>query len=124
MLGYEIFVYRMDLIEMPEKPASKDPALLAHWTVGLGGLDWLRELVRQGKAEFEGNSGYPERFIVAAKYILPVLKAGVPRARSPLVIGDDYVMPPNWIGDAVLHEDRIAACPAEQLLRIDAWDQS
>lgn len=124
MLGYEIFVYRMDLIEMPERPGSKDSALLARWMVNLFGLDWLQELVKQGKAEFERNSGYPERFIVAAQYILPVLKAGVPRARSPLVIGDDYVMPPNWIGDAVLHEDRIAACPAEQLLRIDAWDQS
>lgn len=124
MLGYEIFVYRMDLIEMPERPGSKDSALLARWMVNLFGLDWLQELVKQGKAEFERNSGYPERFIVAAKYILPVLKAGVPRARSPLVIGDDYVMPPNWIGDAILHEDRIAACPAEQLLRIDAWDQS
>ena len=124
MLGFEIFVYRMDLLQGLPAAASKEPARLARWRVNLYGLDWLDALVQEGKAQFQGNAGYPERYTIAAKYVIPVLLGGVPRSRSPLVIGDDYVMPPNWIGDVELHEDRIAACPAEQLLRIDAWDQS
>ena len=56
--------------------------------------------------------------------MLPLIVSGVPRPKGPLVIGDDYVMPAGWIGEPTIHHSKIAECDPEQLLQIDAWDQS
>ena len=38
--------------------------------------------------------------------------------------GEEYAQPPGWLGKIELHTDRMAACPADCVLTIDAWDQS
>jgi len=40
------------------------------------------------------------------------------------IIGDDCVMPAGWKGNIILHQDRIAACPADQVLAIEVRDLS
>lgn len=124
MLGFEVFVYRLDLVSDFEKAESRKSGLIARWMVNLFGLDWLHALVEQGKADFKPNGGYPERFVVQAKHVIPVLLAGLPESKCPPVIGEDYVQPANWVGRAELHYDHIVGCAPDQLLRIDAWDQS
>lgn len=39
----------------------------------------------------------------------------------PLLAGGQ---PANWKGDVIFHQDKIAACPPDLLLTIDAWDLS
>jgi hypothetical protein len=40
------------------------------------------------------------------------------------IIGDGYVMPAGWKGNIVMHQDKIDACPPDQVLTIEVWDQS
>lgn len=124
MLGFEIFVYRLDLVPDIKKVGGHDAGLLASWMVNMHGLRWLDALVKEGKAYCHSTGGYPERYIVSARWILPVLVHGIPKAECPVVIGEDYVMPANWIGKLDRNMDLIATCPPEQLLCVEAWDQS
>lgn len=67
---------------------------------------------------------YPNRYTAKAANVLPLLAGGPPAHRGPPIIGDDYVMPANWKGNVIFHQDKIEACPPDQVLTIDAWDQS
>lgn len=55
---------------------------------------------------------------------MPLLADGPPTHQGMGVIGDDYVMPANWLDRVEVHRDRIAACPPQQQLTIEAWDLS
>jgi hypothetical protein len=105
---------------------ARKAGTLAHWEVGLDGLAWLEQLVQAGKATQLFYSGYPNRYTARAGDVLPLLASGPPAPTGPasIIIGDDYMLPSNWRGKIELHADRIAACPADQVLTIDAWDLS
>jgi hypothetical protein len=63
MLGCCIGVYRQkDISVSPGKSDPPEGARLAVWQTGLGGLDWLNELVKAGKAIDLGGNGYPNRY--------------------------------------------------------------
>lgn len=91
---------------------------------GLGGLDWLEELVRQGKAVDVGGNGYPCRYKVAAKDVLVKIAAGPPPNDGPFVIGDDYVAPGGWTGNVRIDRAKVSECSPDEGLIIEAWDQS
>ena len=112
MLGWEVFVF-------PEDDDSKDTA---RWMTGLGGLAWVDELVKKGQAEDLGGNGYPDRYSVTAGTLMSILKDGLPDNKSPLVIGDDYVHPKGWNGQ--LRIGNLLECPPDQILILEAWDQS
>lgn len=122
MLGWLIIVRKA----VPAEPEGIDsPSVLATWESSTGGLDWLEVLANDGKAELRSGNGYPTRYALRAKYILPLLGQGRPPKHGGFaVIGDDYLMPAGWTGCANFHGDRIAACAAEEELIVDAWDQS
>ena len=122
MLGWWIVVYAATPDER-DQGRSKE-AVLAQWEIGLGGTAWLDELVAAGNAVQEARDGYPSRYIAKARLVLPLIENGPPRHSGPAVVGDDYVLPPNWKGSFQLHEDRVAQCVPDQILTIDAWDQS
>jgi hypothetical protein len=124
MLGFEIFVYRLDLVPDMKKVEGHGAGMLARWMVNMDGLRWLDALVEQGNAYCHSTGGYPERYIVSAKWIVPVLVHGIPKTKSPVVIGEDYVMPANWSGKVELDLGLVATCPPDQLLCVEAWDQS
>ena len=122
MLGWFIIISTQT---PQERDAGSDPERnLATWETGLFGAEWLKTLVANGKAEQLSFSGYPMRYTAAAGDVLPLIAAGPPTHKSPLVIGDDYVQPPGWNGQASIHHARIASCRPDQMLTIDAWDQS
>lgn len=122
MIGWYLAVYQQTLIE---RLASHDRStLLASWEVGVGGLAWLDKLVAEGKAERLSKDGYPSRYTAQAKHVLPLIVAGPPAHTGPLVIGADYVRPPGWKSQFRIDQPKLDVCPPEQILTIDAWDQS
>ena len=123
MLGWWIVV----AAQTPEERnvvENRTSSTLATWEVGPGGLDWLQRLVKDGRASQLSFSGYPNRYTARASDVLSLLERGPLAHTGPVVIGDDYVIPVNWKGIVTLHRDRIAGCAPEQVLTIEAWDQS
>jgi hypothetical protein len=113
VLGWEIFVTRQG-----------SDALVATWRTGTGGLEWLNNLVKAHRAVDLGGNGYPMRYSVAAGVILPILTKTLPPNNSPMVIGEDYVLPPGWSEEVQLNAENAAACRADEQLMVEAWDQS
>jgi len=136
MLGWWITISTASPEELDSLSSDKT-ATLAHWEVGVDGIDWLDQLVRQGKAQRLENLsptyvlGYPIRWQAQAGVILPLLAEGrihTAKNNGPLIFGldegEEYVRPFHWIDTITQHPDRIAACTPEQRLTIDAWDLS
>lgn len=123
MIGWWI-VISTQTPEERRQAVDRKAFILATWEVGLGGLDWLEQLVAQGHAGRLRSDGYPNVYVAAAEVVQPLLEDGPPAHRGLGVIGDDYVMPANWLGQVEMHIDRIASCPSQQQLTIEAWDLS
>ncbi len=136
MLGWEVFVYRKPearlwslvvryLISFFRKPkAEKKGVLVVRWQTSVFGLDWLDQLVKDGKASTSGGYGYPSKYTVTAGVLFPIITSGLPVNNSPLVIGDDYVLPEGWNGDIIWNSEAKLACAPGDLLSIHVWDQS
>ena len=116
MLGWEIDIFRNSDTE------SKD--LVAHWRAGMSGTNWLDQLVKIGHASDLGGDGYPCYYSATAGVLLSILASGPPKNNSPLVIGDDYVLPENWSDEITWNREVALACQSSELLTIEAWDQS
>ncbi|HRA82102.1 MAG TPA: hypothetical protein PL024_11430 [Thauera sp.] len=123
MIGWWIVV-AAQTPEERDRAIDTKPAVLANWEVGPGGIEWLHQLVKAGRASQLSFRVYPNRYTAKAANVLPLLAGGPPAHRGPPIIGDDYVMPANWKGNVIFHQDKIEACPPDQVLTIDAWDQS
>lgn len=124
MIGWWIVI---STLSRDERAQAVDPkaSILASWEVGVEGLDWIAALVAKGEASQQRRDGYPNVYVARAEVVLPLLHGGPPRSRrSMTVIGDDYVMPAGWRGNADFNQDRMAACPPAQQLTIEAWDLS
>ncbi len=90
-----------------------EDVVLAKWETGIGGLDWIAGLVAAGRAEQSGFNGYPHRYTARAGEVLPLLADG-----SVFGVFGAGIRPRE------LYPDRIAGCPADALLTVEAWDQS
>lgn len=97
--------------------------ILAQWEAGAEGIRWVERLAAEGKADKLKAGGYPNRYTARAADVLPLLAMPPAPPSGPLIIGDDYALPANWRGQLDLHPERIAACPLDRVLTIDAWDQ-
>ncbi|MFF2350731.1 hypothetical protein ACFVVL_13195 [Kitasatospora sp. NPDC058115] len=97
-------------------PAEGEPEgeVLAKWETGLGGLDWIAGLAAAGRADQLRFDGYPLRYTARAGDVLPLLTDG---SAFDTGAGADHC-------PRELHPERIAACPPDALLTVDAWDQS
>lgn len=113
MLGFEIYIHRKDLIPDERSANPIGEGLIAQWVTGIHGLAWLDQMVKDGHAQFHGGNGYPLIYSAVAKYIVPHLPTGPITAQ-----------PENSLFQPRLKPDLIASCPADQLLHIEAWDQS
>jgi hypothetical protein len=103
---------------------NREAAILTNWETSIGGHRWVQKLVDEGNATQRLTGGYPNRYTARPGDVLPVLAQGIPDHDDFPVIGDDYVMPAGWKGNVVWHADKIAACPSDQVLTIEVWDQS
>jgi hypothetical protein len=111
MLGWQVII-------------SKSGDTLCSWSTGIGGLAWLDELVKEGKAEDQGGNGYPNLYSAKAKEILTVLSEGAPKYSGPTVIGDDYIRI-GGLNDAIkIDRSKLNNCSPDDQLTIEAWDQS
>lgn len=113
MLGWEVFVTRQG-----------SDVSVANWKTSVFGLKWLDQLVEEHRAVALGGNGYPNRYSVAARVLLPIITQTLPINASPLVIGEDYVMPAGWSGVAEFHAKNVAACQPDEQLLVEVWDQS
>lgn len=121
MRGWELFV----LTQPPPRDSSySESDILARWMTGINGLEWLSELVTQGRAQDLGGEGYPCSYSIAAGVLAEALSKGIPKNHGPEIIGDDYVMPAGWAGSGRIDLPRLQALEPTQILSIEAWDQS
>lgn len=124
MIGWYVVVATKARDERMNDADSK-AAILASWEVSVGGLDWIDELVAQGRVTKLRGGGYPNLYSAKAGDVLPMLNDGPPKeSGGATIIGDDYVMPAGWRGNLQMYRDRMAACPPDHVLSIEAWDQS
>ena len=115
MLGWEVYVFR--------SVEAKRENLVVRWQTGVFGLDWLDDLVKQGHAADLGGNGYPSKYTVVAHLLFSTISNGLPVNNSPLVIGDDYVLPEGWNGEIVWAQKQSSCNPSDTLF-LEVWDQS
>lgn len=119
MLGWEIVICRQSTSE------RLDDVLIASWTTGLRGLDWLDALVEQGMAV-----PLPPKEFGCRRYTAPIgsvfeaLSLWKPDRTQWDVVGDDYVIPMGWMGEVKFFPERFKLCPAEEMVFISAVDLS
>ena len=113
MLGWEIIISR--------KGHEK---AVASWLAGLGGTDWIEELVSKGLAKSIKQGGYPDLYDVSAAVLLSTLAHGVPSHSGPLVIGDDYVHEPGYTAEERIDIETLRTLDPNEVLTVTVWDQS
>ena len=116
MLAFDVTVYR--------HPTADREDVVASWMTNPWGLKWLDQLVESGNAIQLTGNGYPTKFVVSAGVLLPIITKGLPKAKSPVVIGEDYFLPENWSGDIIWNRENALACTPGELLHVEAWDLS
>jgi len=116
MLGWKVYITQESITDKPES--------LISWTTGIGGLDWLDQLVKGGFAQDLGGNGYPNRYSAKAAVLLPRLIQSLPNYDGEFVIGDDYVLSDGKHWGIKLNQSKIDACRPETALIIEAWDES
>ena len=125
MLGWNIGIYRQaDNGASPATADSPTGTRLAVWQTGLGGLDWINELVKAGQAINLGGYGYPCRYTATAENLLPRIIEGPPGARSAWSFGLYDRLTEKWEGKTVIDRTAAADCRPDERLLIEAWDES
>jgi hypothetical protein len=121
-LGWEFIVCKKSDVDAAGN--TNEAPILARWTASLGADRWIEDLAAAGIATDLGGNGYPNRFVAPAAVVVPILMPGPPKHTGPLVIGDDYVHPGGWSGEAEINLARMSALAPTEMLVIEVWDQS
>lgn len=124
MLGWNISVYRLEQGAVRATTKSPTGVRLAVWQTGLDGLDWIDELVKQGKAMNLGGNGYPCRFTATAEHLIPHFVNGVPEAHSTWSFEASDILLKEWEGKTAVDQTALAACRPDEWLLLVAWDES
>jgi hypothetical protein len=127
MLGWHVSVYRQpDGASSPATFESREGARLAVWQTDVGGLDWLIELAKQGKAIDLGGNGYPSRFTARAEILVPHLLGGTFSANETWLIGEgSYIADAKaWVGKTEIDQEGAQQCRPDEWLLVEVWDES
>lgn len=125
MLGWHISVYRQqDEGTSPATAETPEGKRLAVWQTGLGGLEWLKELVKAGKAIDLGGNGYPCRYTALAQHLIAELVDNPPKANQNWTFDQGDVLLEGWEGKTVIDRAAVADCRPDEWLLVDAWDES
>ena len=108
----------------PATMESAEGTRLAVWQTGIGGLDWLRELVKEGEVVDLGGNGYPSRFTATAEVIVPRIVDTPPGARTDWLLDAGDIVTDKWEGKTVVDGGVAAKCPAGEWLIVEVWDES
>jgi hypothetical protein len=125
MLGWHISVFKQrNDGASPATAESEHGTRLAVWQTGLGGLDWLEELLKAGKAISLGGTGYPCRYTATAEYLLPRIIETPPGARTVWVCQAGDIIADKWEGRTVVDREAATHCRPNEWLLVEAWDES
>ena len=125
MLGWHISVYRQkDNGASPATMESPQSTRIAVWQTGLGGLDWLDELVKEGKSIFLGGDGYPLRYTATAEHLIPRIVDGPPEANAVWGHDPQDILTEKWAGKTVIDRAAITACRPDEWLLVEGFDES
>jgi hypothetical protein len=125
MLGWHVSVYRQtDGGRSPATAESAEGTRLAVWQTGVDGLDWLRDLVTEGKVVDLGGNGYPSRFTATAEVIVPRIVDTPPAARDQWLLDAGDIVTDKWAGKTVVDSAVAAQCSADEWLIVEVWDES
>jgi len=124
-LGWNISVYRQQNGgTAPALFGAKQGSRLAVWQTGLNGLDWIDNLVKEGKAIDLGGNGYPDEYTAMAIHIVPRLHDDPPHAKKVWTFDKGDIITPQWLGKTTKDQQAIEACRSDEWLIIQAWDES
>ena len=125
MLGWQIYINRHQIRgDFAAEALLNDDSLIATWITGVYGLSWLYDLVRDGHAVNLGGSGYPFRFTAKASVLSSIITNLPKNYQGPTVIGDDYVHFGGFNQNIKIYQQRMDSCQSDEVLSIEAWDQS
>jgi hypothetical protein len=125
MLGWHVSVYRQkDGGRSPATAKSEEGTRLAVWQADVGGLKWIHELVKAGKAIDLLGNGYPNRYTAVAENLIPHISATPPLAREHWLLEAGDIVTDQWVGKTVTDPIEITQCRPDEWLLIEAWDES
>jgi hypothetical protein len=125
MLGWHISIYRQQGAgDTPARTRADAGERVAVWQSGHDGIDWLRELVAQGKAKALGGNGYPYLYTATTQHLLPRIADGPPGARPNWQHGPSDLLDAKWLGKTTIDRSLATACRPDEWLLVEAWDES
>ncbi|CAM8364897.1 hypothetical protein [Candidatus Methylopumilus planktonicus] len=95
MIGFSISIY--EFVEgVGITSISNDTDALASWSSGgFDALDWIDNLVSQGKAEDLGGDGYPLYYKVKAQFVLQALATDSSKNKRQTILDDESTLSSN-----------------------------
>lgn len=125
MLGWHISVYRSTGVQFQAfNMEQAERQRIAVWQTGWSGLDWIEEILQSGNGHQFGASGYPNRYLIQARHVVPTLLSGPPHARSVWLREPGDVLNDKWVGKTLIDEVAARLCPDDEVLLVEAWDES
>lgn len=125
MLGWNITIYRKE--SGGTSPASLGASRgdrLATWQAGIGGLQWIDELVKQGLAVCLGGHGYPTEYTAPLEHVRAPVLEGPPHANARWLLGEGDVVTGVWAGQTTIDEEALRAGDPHEWVLIVVWDES
>lgn len=115
MLGWEFFITR-----------KENKQYIARWLAGVGGIQWVDDLVSKGMAQKFNGFGYPDIYEINVESLLNVITNNLylPSSKGPIVIGDDYVQKPVYSRNGRIDMELLKSLPLDEILLVEVWDQS
>ena len=105
---------------LPGKSTAELGGRIAVWQSGADGLEWLDELVADGRVVDLGGDGYPRFYTAQAEHLIPRIIDGPPGARPVWASDPGDVLTEAWEGRTVIDHASADDCrPGEWLLRIE-----
>ena len=115
MLGWHISIYRqLDGGASAATFPTPQGTRIAVWQAGIGGLDWLSELIKAGKAIDLGGNGYPYRFTAIAENLMPQIADSPPGARDNWLCGAGDLVTDKWEGKTVIDGAEVTLCRPDE----------
>jgi hypothetical protein len=125
MLGWHVSIYRQkNGGATPATFESQQAERVAVWQAGLYGLNWINDLVRDGKAIDLGGDGYPVRYTAPAQYLVPQIVKGLPEAHAIWSHDEGDILNEKWAGKTVINVELAKRCDRSEWLLVEAWDES